>query len=305
MARITRVADKIYSIHPELNFMFSLSYLILDEKSALIDPGSTTQTAIVLKALDEELGFDPESLDYVIPTHLHLDHGGGAGYAAQQLPEAKIVVPERYKKQLLDPSILIKAFKGTFGDDFGEKFGQVLPVPEAQLFSIDDGDQIDLGSRQLEIIYTRGHANHHFCLLENRTQGLFCGDTLGMYFPQVDGIVTVCPEGFNLQLQLESIDRLEKLNPKCLFFAHEGTGHNPGQLMERVAHQLKDCAEVVRKSMENGDDSAQTARRLEEYFRSTVSTNLNYQKMFLSLTAGGYRKYLAKSQKTYASKGVL
>lgn len=295
MAIINQVADDTYSINPQLNFMFSLAYLILDDKPALIDPGSTTQTEIVLDALENDLGFDLNTLAYVIPTHLHLDHGGGAGYIAQQLPQTQIIVQQRYKKYLHNPAILIKAFKSTFGDDFADRFGAVLPVPEDQVLGIDDGDRVDLGEKSLEIILTRGHANHHISLLDTKTRGLFCGDTLGMYYPQVDGIVVVCPEGFDLELQLNSISILKNLNSQLLFFAHEGTGHNPRELMDRTARQLKDCEQVVRMSMENGDDPLQTEDCLQAYFRSNVSTNLNYRKMYLELTVGGYRKYLQKS----------
>jgi glyoxylase-like metal-dependent hydrolase (beta-lactamase superfamily II) len=305
MAAVDQIADNIYAIDPGLNVMFCLSYLVLGKKSALIDPGSTSQTTIVLDMMKEDLGIELASISYIIPTHLHLDHAGGAGYAARQMPNAKVVVPRRYHKQLPNPSALIKAFKATFGENFADTFGEVLPVPENQIESVDDGDSINLGNRNLEIILTRGHANHHICLIDSVTNGLFCGDTLGMYFPQVDGIVVVCPEGFDLQLQLQSIERLAQYDIRLLYFAHEGTGRNPSELMQRTAQQLKDCQQVVRESLMNGDDPAQTEIRLDSYFRSHVSSKLNYQKMYLSLTSGGYRKYIQKSSETLALKGEI
>lgn len=292
MAIINQIAHSVYSVHPQLNFMFSLSYLIMADQPALIDPGSTAQAKVVLDALENDLKFDLKSLAYIIPTHLHLDHGGGAGYVARQLPQAQVIVQQRYGKHLQNPTTLIKAFKSTFGDDFARRFGPVLPVPEEQITGIDDGDEIDLGDRALKTVHTRGHANHHITLIDSRTNGLFCGDTLGMYFPWVDAIVVVCPEGFDLELQLGSIDRLKDLNPEILFFAHEGTGYNPRELMQRTSRQLKDFETLVRSSLDNGDDPSQTEERIEEYLQTNVSTELNYRKMYLGLTAGGYRKYL-------------
>jgi len=303
MATINQVENNAYSIHPQMNVMFCLSYLVLGDKPALIDPGSTAQARIILESLKSDLGFDLERLAYIIPTHLHLDHGGGAGYVAQQLPQAQVIVHQRYKKHLQNPSTLVKAFKNTFGDDFADNYGQVLPVPEGQIIGIDDGDEIDLGDRILKAFVTRGHANHHISLLDTNTQGLFCGDTLGMYFPWIDGIVVVCPEGFDLDLQLDSIDRLKQIKPEKLFFAHEGTGENPLELMQRTARQLEDCQRVVQASIADGDNLLQTENRLGTYFRSNVSTELNYKKMYLGLTAGGYRKYLQKPPKQVTVKG--
>ena len=96
MVRVSEIADGIFQIHPELNFMFSLSYLATGKKPVLIDPGSTTQAVIVLRAIKEELKFDLSSIEYIIPTHLHIDHGGGAGYAARELHQAKVAVFERH-----------------------------------------------------------------------------------------------------------------------------------------------------------------------------------------------------------------
>ncbi len=294
MVKVSQVANGIYQIHPDLNFMFSLSYLVLGEKSALIDPGSATQAKVVLKALEDLLQFDTSSLQYIIPTHLHIDHGGGAGYLAQKLPQSQVVVFERYARHLTNPKALIGAFKVTFGDDFATTFGEVLPVPDEQMLKVEDGHMIDLESRQLEIVYTRGHAHHHICLLDSQTQGLFCGDTLGMYFPDVDGLVVICPEGFDLVLQLESIDQLGKLAPKLLFYAHEGTGRRPVELMHRATQELNTCGEIVSKSLKNGEDSNQIEHRLNSYFKSNVSPDLNYEKMHLDLTVAGYSKYFEK-----------
>ncbi len=302
MGRVSEVAEDVFQIHPELNLMFSLSYLVTGEKLALIDPGSTAQAEIVLSAIEEEIQIDPASISYIIPTHLHLDHGGGAGYAASKIPYSKVLVHERYAEHLIDPATLNDAFKQTFGADFAARFGSVLPVSEDQVFKVEDGDTIDLGDRQLEVIHTRGHANHHFCLHDSKTGGLFCGDTLGMYYPDVDGIVIICPEGFDLESQLETIEKVRKLSPETLFYAHEGIGHNPDELMRRAAQELRDCGEIVQRSLKAEDDASQTEHHLNNYFQSNVSTELNYRKMYLELTAAGYRRYYEKVKKTVSGR---
>ena len=221
MARISQVAENIFEIHPELEFMFSLSYLVIGEKTALIDPGSATQADIIIRALEEELDFDPATLSYIIPTHLHIDHAGGAGLLAQRFPQVRIPIYQRHIRYAIDPARLIDGNKQTFGENFADKYGVILPVPEEQIVAVDDGDTIDLGGRQLVIVYSRGHANHHFCLHDSKSRGLFCGDALGMYYPEADGVVIICPEGFDLSLSLQTIEKLRDLaaidRPSSLF----------------------------------------------------------------------------------------
>lgn len=294
MARVLEIADNIYQIHPELNFMFCLSYLALGERSALIDPGSTAQTQVVLRALEEELKFDPATLSYIIPTHLHVDHCGGTGLMAERSPKAKVLVAERQARYAVAPAKLIDANKQTFGANFADKFGPILPVPEDRVFPVNGSERIDLGGRTLEVIFSRGHANHHLCLLDSGSDGLFCGDALGMYYPEVDGVVIICPQGFDLTVALQTIDALRDRHPALLFYAHEGTGRNPEELMDRAAKQLNECGEMLLKAMKAGESSKQMEERLNAYFKKTVSPKLRYEKMYLDLTVAGYRRYFTK-----------
>ncbi len=294
MAKVSEVADNIYQIHPELESMFSLSYLVLGEESALIEPGSTTQVDIVLRAMEEELKFDPTSLSYIIPTHLHMDHGGGVGYMAQKLAQARVVVYERAARHLVDPTKLIEATQKAFGQNFADEFGPILPVPENQLFQVHGGDKIDLGSRDLEIIYSPGHATHHICIYDDKSQGLFCGDALGMYFPDDEAVAVICPEGFDLDAALKTINQLRGLAPKLLFYSHEGIGQDAGKLMQQAEEELRDCGDIVLEALRAGEDSEQIAQRLEGYFTSGGSTKLNCERMYLDLTVAGYRGYFKK-----------
>jgi len=303
MARVLEIADNIYQIHPELNFMFSLSYLVRGEKSALIDPGSTAQTGVILSALEEKLHFDPANLSYIIPTHLHVDHCGGAGLMAEMAPQARVLVAERQARYVVDPARLIDANKQAFGENFADRFGPILPVPEAQVLPVSGGERIDLGGRTLEVIFSRGHANHHLCILESRTHGLFCGDALGMYYPEVDGVVIICPEGFDPPVALQTINALKDRHPTLLFYAHEGTGRNPEELMDRAAEQIKECGQMLLEAMKSGESSRQMEERLNTYFKKTVSPRLRYEKMYLDLTVAGFRRYFTK-EGLVAAKGV-
>lgn len=303
MAKVSEVADGIYRIHPELTFMFSLSYLVTGEAPALIDPGCTQQAKIVLRALKEQLGFDPADLSYIIPTHLHVDHAGGAGYLAEKLPQAKVPVHERYARHAIDPAKLIEGNRQTFGENFADTFGPVIPVPAEQVIEITGGEEIDLGGRTLELVYSRGHANHHLCLHDDRSGGLFCGDAVGMYYPEADGVVIICPEGFDLDLALETIDRLRRRAPRLLYYAHEGIGTKPDTLMTRAAQQLKDCGNIVLDALHAGLAPEGIEESLKAYFKSHVSDTLRYDRMYLDLTVAGYRRYFQKTRSVKTEGG--
>ncbi|MFO8011064.1 MAG: MBL fold metallo-hydrolase [Dehalococcoidia bacterium] len=294
MATIRRVADDVYQIHPKLNFMFSLSYLVVGERSALIDPGSTAQAKTVLQALERQLEFDFSSLSYIIPTHLHVDHSGGTGYMAERVPDCRVVVYQRHARHLRDPEKLINAYKRSFGDDFADKFGEVMPVSESRVLTVEDGDTIELGGRSLKIIHTGGHAGHHICIYDDVTEGLFCGDALGMYFPAADDVVVVCPEGFDLHQQLQSIERIRGMNPTLLFYAHEGVAEGTDHLTRRAVRELKECGEITLNAFKQGENTGQVEGRLKDYFLNNVSGELDYDRMHLDLTVAGYRGYYEK-----------
>lgn len=295
MTRVTEIAEDLYEIHPELSFMFSLSYLIKGKEPVLIDPGSTAQAQVILRALEEQLGFDPAALRYIIPTHLHIDHAGGAGFMAQRAPRARVLVMERQARHLPEPSRLIEANKQTFGENFADTFGPILPVPEERVLAVRGGELLDLGGRTLEVIFSRGHAHHHLCLMDSRTRGLFSGDALGMYYPEVHGVVIICPEGFDLPVALETIETLKARRPALIFYAHEGTGRHPEELMDRAARQLRDCGEIILRAEQAGESPRQMEERFNAYFRETVSPKLRYDRMYLDLTVAGYRRYFAKA----------
>jgi len=295
MTNVREVAENIYEVHPELNFMFSLSYLVMGKFPALIDPGSSAQARIVLQTLEQKLGLDPAALRYIIPTHLHIDHAGGAGLVAQRAPQARILVMERQARHLSEPSRLIEANRQTFGENFADTFGPIISVPGDRVLPLRGGETIDIGGRTLEVIFSPGHAHHHFCLFDDRTRGLFSGDALGMYYPEVDGVVIICPEGFDLDVALRTIEDLRRRRPALVFYAHEGTGRSPEELMNRAAREIRECGKIILEAEKSGKSPAQMEALLSAYFRETVSPKLRYERMYLGLTVAGYRRYFAKA----------
>jgi glyoxylase-like metal-dependent hydrolase (beta-lactamase superfamily II) len=166
----------------------------------------------------QDLGVD--AVDYIILTHIHLDHAGGAGRLAAELPRARVLVHPRGVSHMIDPSILVAATKMVYGADrFSREYGEIMGIPADRVEPLDDGRRIQVGGRTLEVIHTPGHALHHLCLLDRDAGEVFtaAGEFI---FP------TTTPSQFDpIQLHA-SIDRVRRTEAKTAYLTHYGrVGH--------------------------------------------------------------------------------
>ena len=81
----------------------------------------------------QELNIAVQDIDYIIVTHIHLDHAGGAGLFLQSCPNAKLVVHPRGAAHMIDPSRLILSAKGVYGAEFDRLFDPIVPIDAAKL----------------------------------------------------------------------------------------------------------------------------------------------------------------------------
>ena len=270
MALISEVASNIYEIKPpgmgHEVFPLCTVYLIIDEKTALIEVGSSIQILDIFDAT-EQLGVDLKKLSYIIPTHVHSDHAGGAGHLMQQLPHTRVVVHPRAAKFLADQSIidrLLLSRKIVFGDDADERFGGMFAVAVEKFVQVDNGSAIDLGDRKLEVIHTPGHDPNHLCFLDSKTRGLFCGDALGGYFPETKTRMPASVPGSDPEEILQSIHRLRQLSPAMLFFSHGGATADASRIIELALSDERQCADTALKALKAQEDHEAIARRLAE-----------------------------------------
>ncbi|MFC1943816.1 MBL fold metallo-hydrolase [Chloroflexota bacterium] len=271
MADVSEVADGIYQIEiDEVKtsgslelFRCSLVYFIIaNGQTALIETGPAVVAPVVLSTI-RRLGHDPFQISYILLTHIHLDHAGGAGTLAHQFPQLQVLVHQRGVAHLIDPSKLIEGTRQAYGKRFEDEYGPILPIPEWQVRAVDDGEVIQLGERELRIIYAPGHAPHQMCIYETKSQGIFTGDALGS--PPIENSIVLPVAGFNLDSALESIDKLSKLNPKVVFFSHGGVSREAARLMQSVRANTKAYGDIILEAMKAGEGKEQMIRRLEAY----------------------------------------
>ena len=244
-----------------------IAYLLADDETyAIIEPGCTTAASRLLDDADS-LGFDLEKVAYIIPTHIHMDHAGGAGYLARNLPKAKVVLHPRGAPHVKDPSKLIQATRLAFGENWEGSFGPVLPVPEEQIRMVDDGEVISLGERELTVFFSPGHAPHHISILDSGTGGLFCGESLGIPSDGAPGFVS--PGGvppFDAEQYVQSIEKQERLFPRLIFYSHVRFRSNPGnRLIQVVKESALAFNRIVQQGVEAGEDDGKISERLMGY----------------------------------------
>lgn len=261
------VADHVYRIETGL-FRPGLAacYLVRShDRLAFVDTG-TARTLPTLLAVISDLGLTPEHVDYVIPTHVHLDHGGGSGDLMAVCPNARLVVHPKGAPHLIDPARLIAGATMVYGEEgFARDFGGLTPVPEGRITLASDGLEIDLEGRRLTFIDTPGHANHHGCIFDQRTQGCFTGDTFGISYREFDTehgpwiFAPTTPVAFDPDTWLASIDRLMSLGPRTMYLTHYGRVDAPETLADPLRRSIRDQASLA-LAEEGRDDPERPAR---------------------------------------------
>jgi glyoxylase-like metal-dependent hydrolase (beta-lactamase superfamily II) len=304
MAIIREAVDKIYEIRPEGKelecFPLCTVYLIVDDNAALVEVGCPVQIPDILEAVGQ-LDFDIRKLSYIIPTHVHLDHAGGAGLLARQLPQAKVVAHSRAVKVLKDPSILNRMMQGfmqIYGDDARKRFGEMVPIAEERFVKVEDEDRIPLGNRELKVIHTPGHDPNHLCFLDTRSRGLFCGDALGAYFSEIEVLFTCPVPGSDPFLFLQSIEKLRKLKPELVFFSHGGATADVDKIMQSAIDEARQCHDTAFEALKSGEDQKQVARRLIEIMgrgSALARSDLSDWPYFIPIAVEGYRQYFKKN----------
>lgn len=291
--KIQAVADEIYSIEvriPRVDSLFSI-YFIRDGGGVLLDPGPSATIPFIREAM-ERLGMSDPA--YIIPTHIHLDHGGAAGNLAALFPGARIVLHPRGSRHLLDPARLVESTKMAFGDDFEERYGPITAVPEPQVWIPDDGEILSVDGRELEIIYSPGHAPHHLAVFDLKTKGLFSGEALGVPKQGAEPIPfpAAAPPAFDMEEYLNTIEKLKRLRPRILFYSHDGVGRNPEALIATVAENTRLMHDFIERGLKEGETKETISVKLRDYFSDRLGIDIG--EMLEDMTFRGFMHYFKK-----------
>jgi glyoxylase-like metal-dependent hydrolase (beta-lactamase superfamily II) len=231
----------------------------------LIDPGPTSSMDNLIEALGGE---QPRAL---LLTHIHLDHAGAAGSLVRRWPELPVYVHERGARHLADPTKLLASAERLYGDQMERLWGEVAPVPEANLNPLRGGEEV-LGFR---VAYTPGHAFHHVSFLHPPSGRAFVGDTAAVRIPPSNWVLPPTPPpDIDLDLWEESIDRILDWEPDSLGLTHFGEVDVPEAHLELVRERLREQGELARGLSAEQYESRIRAQATEEADAETVKALL-------------------------------
>jgi glyoxylase-like metal-dependent hydrolase (beta-lactamase superfamily II) len=206
---------------------FDASHLMIERgRAAFIDVGTNYSIPALLAELDAR-GVGRDAVDYVIVTHVHLDHAGGAGEIMRQLPNARLAVHPRGAPHMINPARLVASASSVYGaEEVRRTYGELVPVPAGRILEIRDEAVIDFAGRPLRCLDTPGHARHHFSVWDERSRAFFPGDTFGLSYREFDTdrgafiLPTTTPVQFDPVALKGSIARMLLFRPAAMFLTH-------------------------------------------------------------------------------------
>jgi hydroxyacylglutathione hydrolase len=214
------------------------------DRAAIIDTATNASVPLMLEAL-AELGLDPGQVDYVILTHIHLDHAGGAGALMAKLPNARLAVHPRGARHMADPSRLLEGTVAVYGEAATRRmYGDILPVPAARIVETPEGTTLGLGGRELLFLDTPGHARHHVCIVDRGSGHIFSGDTFGFSYRELDWggrqfvFPTTTPVQFDPAALHQSVDRLLSFDPGAIYVTHYSQVRDVPRLADDLHHLI-------------------------------------------------------------------
>lgn len=282
---------------------------------AFIDTGTAHSVSGLMRLL-ESRGIAPENVDYVIPTHVHLDHAGGAGALMERLPKAKLVVHPRGARHMIDPGALRAGATAVYGEEqFQQSFGELVPVAPERVIEAEDGFRLDFRGRELVFLDSPGHARHHLCVFDPLSRGLFTGDTFGLSYREFDTdrgpfvFATTTPVQFDPEAWLTTLDRLMSYRPERLFLTHFGEVREVDRLVADLRRSIREFADIALAAKDAGEAGLQVRvaaaietsllRGLREHgCRQSDETLRVLLRMDVELNAQGLAVWLGRREKT-------
>jgi glyoxylase-like metal-dependent hydrolase (beta-lactamase superfamily II) len=239
---VERYDDGVLAIDTLTGGMRSVTagYLLAAPRPALIECGPALSVDHLIAGL-RSLGMDPDDLAYLVLTHIHLDHAGGAGDVAAAFPNARVVVSEVGARHLSDPERLNRSAAQVYGELYDTVYGACTPIEAVRIIGVADGDRIDLGGgRDLELLYTPGHAKHHVGVHDSGTGAIFSGDSVGVKLPGMSHIRPATPPAdFHLDAAFASLQRYRDRTPSRVYLAHYGPVDPPEEALAEAVERLR------------------------------------------------------------------
>ncbi len=213
------------------------------KRTILIDPGPASTIPIVKEALRE---LRVNWLDYILLTHIHIDHAGGGGLLTTQYPEARVACHPKGIPHMVEPEKLWQGSLNVLGK-VAETYGPIAPIRSNM---ISYPEKIEKGSLKVELFETPGHASHHLCYLVDGI--LFAGEVAGVNITMENDFYLriATPPRFIYEVYKESLYKAANLDCDKICFGHYDTREDVNNVFDKAKEQLELWMETVRRHFE-------------------------------------------------------
>lgn len=239
---------------------------VQDGECAFIETNTAHAVPRLLAALDAR-GLSRAQVRYVIVTHVHLDHAGGAHALMRALPNATLLAHPRAARHLIDPSKIVAGATAVYGAQrFAELYGAIEGVDAARVRAMDDGAEAPFGAGALRFHHTRGHANHHMVIHDPQRDTVFTGDAFGLAYPRLQRagrfvFPSTSPTDFDGPAAHESVDRIVALGTRSVCLTHFGEHAAPAALAEQLHAWLSRSEALVAEARALPPEAREAALR--------------------------------------------
>lgn len=213
------------------------------DRAAFIETNTSLAVPRLLHALDEA-GLQPEQVDWIVITHVHLDHAGGAAALMAACPNATLLAHPRAAPHAIDPTRLVQSALPIYGEaKFKALYGDVSPVDASRVRIMGDGETMTFGARTWTFLHTLGHAKHHFCIHDSKLDAVFTGDSFGIIYPALQdhhrlAFPSTPPTDFDPVEAHRSVDRIVATGASHVYNTHCGAYSGLTVIAEQLHRHL-------------------------------------------------------------------
>ncbi|MDM5188405.1 MBL fold metallo-hydrolase [Bacillus sp. DX4.1] len=318
MKKVEQLSPQLYLIddHDLQHDQRTGTYVLLSDEITLIETCAAPSLPYLLNGL-QQLRIDLTDVKNIIVTHVHLDHAGAAGLMMEKCPNATLFVHPRGARHMIDPAKLIQGAKAVYGDTFDELFNPILPIPEERVHIVQDGETLQIAeNRTLTFYDTPGHAKHHISIHDSLTNGMFTGDTIGIYYRELAELgvelflPTTSPSQFQPDAMIAAKDRIQHMNVDYIYFGHYGASSRVSEVYRQLKNWLPIFVGTGKQVFAKEQDFETASQKLCDLLLEKVSSHLAKQgvpathsiykvlKLDMEISAMGIIDYFTKLEQT-------
>ena len=293
---------------------FAAIHFINQNNKLLIVDTATNHSAKRLLNTLHSMNISPESVEWIVLTHVHLDHAGGAGFLMKMCPNAQLAVHPRGVRHMVNPEKLWASVISVYGKEEAEKqYGKLIPVDENRVIAVGEGEVIRFQNRRLQIFDAPGHANHHIVIFDEESKSFFTGDAFGIAYPELatkDGefiFISSTPTQFEPVKFDTTVKKIMEQKPKSCFLTHFSKIMNIEKNGFELLNQIDEYVTIAQLARSNHESQQELIRGklFELLYKKLKKVDLNISKrkfgnllsLDLSLNAQGLEYWNNKTSK--------